>query len=199
MPKPPAFGEHYANLWTMGVAAASRRARGQSRLAPGGAGPDDFHRLGKLGGRASEEGAGARTCERRHRRAEDQDREHRSAGPDHGGRGREHRGHRFRPGAHGAGPECERPRRECVPVERRRRSRECGQLRKTGRRAELAFACATEDQHHREIMQWTPLSKRADDARGRRREADPAAAGRIRRSSAMSTRRTSTRSTAGRW
>jgi molybdopterin-containing oxidoreductase family iron-sulfur binding subunit len=24
---------------------------------------------------------------------------------------------------------------------------------------ELAFACATEDQHHREIMQWAPLSK----------------------------------------
>ncbi len=32
-------------------------------------------------------------------------------------------------------------------------------IAKTGRRAELTFACATEDQHHREIMQWAALSK----------------------------------------
>jgi molybdopterin-containing oxidoreductase family iron-sulfur binding subunit len=32
-------------------------------------------------------------------------------------------------------------------------------LRKTGRRAEIAFACATEDQQRREIMQWAALSK----------------------------------------
>jgi molybdopterin-containing oxidoreductase family iron-sulfur binding subunit len=35
----------------------------------------------------------------------------------------------------------------------------CVELRKTGRRTELAFACATQDQQHREIMQWAPLSK----------------------------------------
>jgi molybdopterin-containing oxidoreductase family iron-sulfur binding subunit len=32
-------------------------------------------------------------------------------------------------------------------------------ISKTGRRAELAFACATQDQQHREIMQWAALSK----------------------------------------
>jgi molybdopterin-containing oxidoreductase family iron-sulfur binding subunit len=31
-------------------------------------------------------------------------------------------------------------------------------LRKTGRRAELAYACATQEQHHRDILQWAPLS-----------------------------------------
>jgi molybdopterin-containing oxidoreductase family iron-sulfur binding subunit len=34
----------------------------------------------------------------------------------------------------------------------------CVKLRKTGRRMELAFACATQDQHRREIMQWAALS-----------------------------------------
>ncbi len=114
---------------------------------------------GKLGGRASEEGAGARPCERRCRRIGDPGREHRSAGPDHRGRGREHCGDRFRTGAHGAGAERERPRRERVPVERRRRSRVCGASRRPGRRAELTFACATQEQQRREIMQWAALSK----------------------------------------
>ena len=35
----------------------------------------------------------------------------------------------------------------------------CVTLRKTGRRADLTFACATEDQHRREIMQWAALSQ----------------------------------------
>ncbi len=35
----------------------------------------------------------------------------------------------------------------------------CVTLRKTGRRMELTFVCATQDQQRREIMQWAPLSQ----------------------------------------
>jgi len=31
-------------------------------------------------------------------------------------------------------------------------------IRKTGRRVELVYACATQDQHHRNILQWAPFS-----------------------------------------
>ena len=38
-------------------------------------------------------------------------------------------------------------------------TRRSAAVRKTGRREEAVSACATQDQHRREILQWTPLSK----------------------------------------
>ena len=145
--------------------APSRRARVQPRLAPGGAGPDDFDRLGQAGWtsiRRRRWRSGSRTATSS---SDEPGREDRSAGRGSPKtwkrapwRSLSARGiRRWAATPPGAAP----TRSGCTAATIRLR---CG-LRKTGRRAELAYACATQDQHHREILQWTPLSKLRDDAR----------------------------------